>query len=122
DTDAGTSTGAAGDPDGPWDSLDERYCPPESFLTYENFGAPFINSYCTGCHHVALAKDDRQMAPLGVDFETLDKIRAQADRIWARSGDQNATMPPAGAPADDERAMLGEWLACGAPSAADLGP
>jgi hypothetical protein len=37
-----------------------------------------------------------------------------------RAADQNATMPPAGAPGEDERTLLGEWLACGAPTQADL--
>lgn len=127
DSDAGTDTEAATDTEttgpideGPWDSFDERPCPSGSFLTYENFGGPFINSNCTGCHHSGLGDGERQKAPLGVDFETIELIRAQADRIWARSGDQNDTMPPAGPPGADERALLGEWLACGAPTAADL--
>jgi hypothetical protein len=46
-------------------------------------------------------------------------IRAQAARIWARSGDHNMTMPPVGGPEDEDRSMLGEWLACGAPSLYD---
>ena len=121
DTDAGTETDTTGAIDeGPWDSFDERPCPSGSFLTYENFGGPFINSNCTGCHHSGLGDGERQKAPLGVDFDTVALIRAQADRIWARSGDQNDTMPPAGPPGADERALLGEWLACGAPTAADL--
>ncbi|MEZ4383108.1 MAG: hypothetical protein R3A79_17405 [Nannocystaceae bacterium] len=112
------STGAIDE--GPWDSFDQRPCPSGSFLTYENFGGPFMNSNCTGCHHSALGAGERQSATSGVDFDTVDLIRAQADRIWARSGDQNDTMPPAGPPSVDERALLGEWLACGAPTAADL--
>ena len=111
----GATTGAAAYP-----SLGERPCPPDSALTAEDFGGPFMLTYCTGCHHASLPAGERAGAPLGVDFETLTKIRAQADRIWARSGDQNATMPPIGpAPADD-RTKLGEWLACGAPARADL--
>lgn len=122
DTDAGTDTAAetGANEEGPWDSLDERPCPEDSFLTYENFGGPFINNNCTGCHHSALADGQRQNAPPGFDFETVALIRTHADRIWARSGDDNATMPPAGPPAAEERALLGEWLACGAPTADDL--
>lgn len=111
----GATTGAAEYP-----SLDERPCPPDSTLTAEDFGGPFMLTYCTGCHHASLPEGERAGAPLGVDFETLTKIRAQADRIWARSGDQNATMPPIGPAPADERAKLGEWLACGAPARADL--
>ena len=111
----GATTGAAEYP-----SLDERPCPPDSALTAEDFGGPFMLTYCTGCHHASLPEGERADAPLGVDFETLTKIRAHADRIWARSGDQNATMPPIGPAPADERAKLGEWLACGAPARADL--
>lgn len=109
DTEAETTTG------GEWASLDDRPCPEDSILTYENFGGPFMISQCTGCHHAGLPEGERQMAPLAVNFDTVEAIRAQADRVWARAADQNATMPPAGAPGADERAMLGEWLACGAP-------
>ena len=116
--DADTGDASTGDSTGApmWNSLDERPCPPDSALTAEDFGGPFVLTYCTGCHHVALAEGERAGAPLGVDFETLDKVRQHADRIWARSGDHNATMPPIGPAPADERARLGEWLACGAPS------
>ncbi|MFZ6177179.1 hypothetical protein [Nannocystis pusilla] len=120
-TSAGEPTGTTADTTGAdYPSLDERPCPEDSILTAENFGAPFILTHCTGCHHVALKEGERAGAPLGVDFESLVKVRAQADRIWARAADQNASMPPVGPPPVDERARLGEWLACGAPTAADL--
>ena len=106
---------------GPWSSLAERPCPDDSFLTYENFGGPFMLSYCTTCHASRLPADMRQGSPLEVDFDGLDDIRAQADRVWIRAADQNFSMPPVGPPSDEERARLGEWLACGAPTAADLG-
>jgi len=128
DTTAGTDTTGTTDADtamiateGPWGSFPERWCPPDSELTWEGFGGPFMLDYCTGCHHSGLPEGMRQKAPLGVDFETLALVRAQADRIWARAADQNATMPPVGPPDADLRAMLGEWLACGAPSLADGG-
>ncbi len=63
-------------------SLDEAPLPPEdSILTAENFGAPFMLTHRTGCHHVALKDGERAGAPLGVDFESLVKVRAQAERI-----------------------------------------
>jgi hypothetical protein len=102
-------------------SFDERPCPPDSGLTWENFGGGYVLSYCTTCHHSALPADMRQLAPIAINFETVELVRAQADRIWARAADQNQTMPPIGAPADEQRALLGEWLACGAPTNADLG-
>lgn len=119
-TGTAATTGPTGGPAGDYPSLDERPCPEDSILTAENFGAPFMLTHCTGCHHASLKEGERAGAPLGVDFETLTKVRAQAAKIWARAGDQNATMPPVGPPAQDERTRLGEWLACGAPAAADL--
>jgi hypothetical protein len=113
------STGATSEPMS-YPSLAERPCPEDSVLTSENFGAAFMLTYCTGCHHSALPDGERAGAPVGVDFELLIKVRAQAERIWARAGDQNATMPPVGPPPADERARLGEWLACGAPTRDDL--
>jgi hypothetical protein len=128
DTDAATqstggdasSEGEATTGDAPWSSLDERECPEDSILTWENFGGPYVLSYCTTCHHSALPADERQRAPVGVNLETVELMRSQADRVWVRGADQNATMPPVGAPSADDRALLGEWLACGAPTQADL--
>jgi hypothetical protein len=100
---------------GPWGSLKERPCPEESYLTYDDFGGPFLLTWCDGCHSVDLPDGSRQGAPLGVDFDTIDDVRRQKKRIWARAGDQNDTMPPIGGPDEEERALLGEWLACGAP-------
>ena len=97
-------------------TLEDRECPPDSVLTFENFGGPFISSYCAGCHAKDLPEGMRQEAPLDVDFDTLDATRAWAKRIWARAGDHNVTMPPIGGPDEAEREMLGEWLACGAPA------
>jgi hypothetical protein len=105
---------------GPWESLEARPCPDDSFLTFENFGAIHLLNYCTGCHASGLPADQRQGAPLTIVFDGIDDVRAHADRIWARAGDHNATMPPAGAAPESERALLGEWLACGAPTDAEL--
>ena len=96
-------------------TLADRDCPEGSVLTYENFGAPFMRNWCTGCHSSQLGPDDRAAATPGVDLETPELVRRWAPRIWARSADANLTMPPGGGPTDDERARLGEWLACGAP-------
>ncbi|MBK8262519.1 MAG: hypothetical protein IPK80_14450 [Nannocystis sp.] len=120
-TDATTTDAGPMQPtEGPWADFEARYCPPDSLLTLENFGGPFLLDHCMSCHHSALPADMRQDAPLGVDFDQLAAVRAQAPRIWARAADQNATMPPLGPPAADQRALLGEWLACGAPQDSDL--
>lgn len=96
-------------------ALSDRSCPEASFLSYDNFGAPFFAEFCTGCHSSQIPADMRQDAPPGVDFETLDGIRAHAELIYLMAADGYAVMPPAGGPAGEARALLGEWLACGAP-------
>jgi hypothetical protein len=92
-------------------------CPPESELTYENVGAPFLLSWCNGCHSASLPEGSRQSAPVGIDFDTIDKVRAQSARIAARATGAAASMPPVGGAPEAERQRFAEWLACGAPSA-----
>jgi hypothetical protein len=92
-----------------------RACPQSSPLTYESFGAPFLLSYCTGCHSSQVTEARRQGAPLGVDFDSLADVRRWAGRIYERAADVHTTMPPAGGPSAELRKQLGEWLACGAP-------
>lgn len=95
----------------------EAVCPPSSTLTYENFGQPFMEHYCTRCHSSTLTGDARQDAPLYHDFDSLDGILAVADHVdqKAASGPAaaNVSMPIATpAPSMEERVQLGEWLAC----------
>jgi len=117
----GSGDESGGSTGGPveWASLEERPCPEDSFLTFENFGAIHLLNYCTGCHASGLPADQRQGAPIEINFDDLQDVRAQAARIWARAADANTTMPPAGGAPADERALLGEWLACGALTDAD---
>lgn len=98
-----------------WESLEERPCPDDNALTFSNFGRGFMLSWCTGCHSSALVGEERAGAPEGTDFDRLPVIEAFAERIWARSADDNLTMPPVSGPGAQERFLLGQWLACGAP-------
>jgi hypothetical protein len=93
-----------------------RPCPSASTLTYDNFGASFFQSYCLRCHSRTKQGTDRNDAPATLNFDQLTDIQVQIERIWGQAGDSNVTMP-AGPPkpSPDERARLGEWLACGAP-------
>jgi hypothetical protein len=93
--------------------LEDRLCPPGSYLSFQNFAAGFFAEYCTGCHSSMIPEDMRQMAPLGINFDTPEGISANAVRIYARAADGYATMPPAGGPSAEARVLLGEWLACG---------
>lgn len=102
-------------------------CAPGSTLTYETFGKPFMERYCTRCHAIALRGEARQGAPSFHDFDSLNGIKVVADHI-----DQSTASGPAstntGMPPDDpaptlaERQQLGEWIACGLHTDADLAP
>lgn len=105
---------------GPWTSLAERPCPEHNTLSYENFGAPFFLDYCEGCHGSARVAGERQNAPLDAQFDDVAHIRRQAAKIWLKAADDNRAMPPVGGPPPMPRVQLGEWLACGAPTRADL--
>lgn len=87
---------------------------PDTPLTYDTFGAPFLISWCRGCHSREVAEEMRQLAPLDVNFDTLADVSRHGARIGLRAG-PGGTMPPAGGPSADERALLAEWIRCGAP-------
>lgn len=96
-------------------------CPPGgSTLTYDNFGKPFMESYCTRCHARDLTGAARQGAPTFHDFDSLFGIKAVWNHVDETSAAGpaafNDSMPPdKPAPTKEERYQLGEWIACGMP-------
>lgn len=97
-------------------------CPSDSDLTYDTFGAQFFDDYCTGCHSSENSGAERNGAPVGANWDSVENIREAGDFIDMRAAigpdASNTSMPPAQAPnkpSDEERRQLGEWLACGAP-------
>jgi len=80
-------------------------------LTWDNYGAYIIGRQCRPCHSEYSREGQRADAPLGVDFDDFDDVLGWADRIQARSVDDE-TMPPAGGMLAEERVLLGEWLRC----------
>lgn len=103
-----------GDDDPPGDAgVTARECE-TSYLSYGNFAAAFSADWCRGCHGAAVPETMRQKAPLGVDFDDLAALRHWAERISVRATGDAPTMPPAGGPSAEERALLAEWIACGA--------
>jgi hypothetical protein len=95
-------------------------CPPSSTLTYESFGEAFFTAYCVRCHSSTLEAGMRGGAPLGFDFDTRAGVEMHAsriDRVAAAGPTRVNTFMPLGEPkpTDDERDMLGEWIACGTP-------
>jgi uncharacterized membrane protein len=95
--------------------IDEYPCPPQgTALTYDSFGRAFMSAHCNNCHNASEGK--RSGAPESYRFDTLDDVRAHADRIFVRAATSNTTMPPGPEdPSADTREQLAEWLACGAP-------
>jgi uncharacterized membrane protein len=117
DSDHGHEDEHAHDEEGEEGEPSGAVCPPESTLTYENFGQSFVTSYCTHCHSSELTGADRMGAPLEHDFDTLAGILAVAGHVdeYAAAGPDstNEAMPPSDPkPTLAERQMLGEWLAC----------
>ncbi|MEM9460783.1 MAG: hypothetical protein AAGF11_41855 [Myxococcota bacterium] len=110
----GPSTGAE-DTEGPPSAIPGRDCPPDSFVTANNFGMPLMLSHCNGCHSSALPEAMRQGAPMMVDFDTVQDVRDHAESIYTWAADDHEAMPPVGGPSAQERVWLGDWLACGAP-------
>jgi hypothetical protein len=91
-----------------------------SVLTWENFGEPFMLTWCTGCHHSALPTAQRAGAPCSANFDTHAGVRERAPVIALRALDWMtlegvAPMPPAALVPEDELALLREYLGCGAP-------
>jgi uncharacterized membrane protein len=85
-----------------------------SYLSYENFGEPFVINWCRGCHSSAVPVAMRQKAPADANFDTLDQVRMWSGRIAQHATGTSPDMPPAGGPPHEERQLLAEWLACGA--------
>ncbi|HVK75183.1 MAG TPA: cytochrome c [Kofleriaceae bacterium] len=98
----------------------ESTCPPTQTLSYDNFGKPFMEAYCTRCHSSELVGPARMGAPSFHDFDSLFGIKAVSEHIDETTAygpaAENDSMPPDGAkPTRDERLKLGEWIACGMP-------
>ena len=85
-----------------------------SYLDYDNFGAPFVINWCRGCHSSEVPMNMRQKAPIDANFDTIEEVRMWGERIASRATGTAPNMPPAGGPTAEERALLAEWLTCGA--------
>jgi hypothetical protein len=95
-------------------------CPDGSALTYEDFGRPFMESYCLRCHSVDVTGAAREGAPADHNFDTLIEVQGLAEHIDGMAGagpDSTNEIMPIGDPTPtlEERRQLAEWLACGAP-------
>jgi hypothetical protein len=79
-------------------------CPADSTLTYESFGSTFLSDNCLSCH---TSKERPALTTRAAVVANKDKILSAAVT--------STTMPADGSIAIEERQLLGEWLACGAP-------
>lgn len=79
-------------------------------VTWDSFGQGFLITHCQGCH--ASTSPQRYGAPEGIYFDTHEQAEALQSAI-ERTVLTAETMPPAGGLNDEERELLGEWLACG---------
>jgi hypothetical protein len=95
-----------------------------------NFGKTFMDRYCISCHDSALARSERNGAPLYHDFDTLIGVVQVIGHIDEEAGfgpnAENTFMPPERCPSTPggslsidcpqptaaERTQLAEWLAC----------
>lgn len=79
-------------------------CPPESTLTYENFGQTVMADNCVSCHS---GKESPRL-------DSVEQIRANTNAIMLEAV-ETTNMPDNSSMVLEERQLLGEWLACGAP-------
>lgn len=96
-------------------------CPSSGAPTAQAFGQAFLDSYCRSCHSEGVTGTARHGAPPDINLDTLQEVRSWADSIDVHAAvgpdSHNEAMPPADSPqpSHEERELLGEWLACGAP-------
>ena len=83
--------------------ISDLSCPPDSTLTYANFGEESISTNCLSCHN--------RTRPL---LTTQSQVQAEASTILELAVYTDAMPRNAGMPLP-ERELLGEWLVCGAP-------
>jgi len=79
-------------------------CPTDSTLTYASFGAAFLADNCLACH---TSKERPALTTQGAVQANKASINAVA--VTSSQLPQDASL------AIEERKLLGEWLACGAP-------
>ena len=78
-------------------------CPPESTLTYANFGEELVANHCLECH------DNERPTLLTQSTIQTNASKILQEAVYTNAMPEDSDMPLA------EREKLGEWLACGAP-------
>lgn len=81
---------------------------------YTTVGAPFIQTWCTPCHHSELTGTGRPPGSESVNLDSFELVIEHLDRIELRALGDNPSMPPAGGPSEDDLKRLTLWIECGA--------
>ena len=74
---------------------------------------PIFADNCTGCHASERLADDRQDAPIGVDYDTAETARLNAELTWQMI--RYGQMPLTGEVDPEDALLIWEWLNCGGP-------
>ncbi|MCB9778586.1 MAG: hypothetical protein H6742_08500 [Alphaproteobacteria bacterium] len=78
-------------------------------VSWAGWADGFFQGYCRSCH--SSTTPDRRGAPEGVDFDTLDQVREQADLVrW--SVIEEGRMPVGGGVYEDDLYLLEVFLDC----------
>jgi hypothetical protein len=99
---------------GPGDSTPADTAP-AACGTWESVGQPYTLTWCSSCHSAALPEALRYGAPAGLDFDTLEGVRASLALVESASLGDAPRMPASVLTPAAEREAFGRWLACGAP-------
>lgn len=78
-------------------------------VTWETWGQGFFRTWCGACH--TATAQDRNDAPVGVDFSTRADVATWKARIRQRVI-EDQDMPVGGGLAPDELALLDVMLSC----------
>jgi uncharacterized membrane protein len=88
-------------------------CAGAPVVTWDNFGAGFLNESCDSCHASTVTGAARHDAPEDVQFDTKEEVWSWAADILRMATGKDPLMPPEGGPSDDDRVRLFWWLGCG---------
>jgi hypothetical protein len=83
--------------------------------TYDNFAKAFVMTSCLTCHTSSKTTlTERLQAPLDINFDTQDEIKAKAHDAYHEVVVEKS-MPVGGGVEQTDRDKFGIWLRCDAP-------
>lgn len=88
----------------------DAFCEEAPPVSWDYWGEGFMIESCQPCHASTAA--ERNGAPVDVVFDSEADVRRQAAAILAVATGEDPSMPPAGGPTEEDRALLEAWLRC----------